>query len=63
MLDAMATAGEVAYEAYREAYEACKPEATASEDRLPAFRDLPSRVRVAFEASAQAVCRRYGAIY
>src|SRR5579885_3431989 len=27
------------------------------------YEELPARVRVAFEAAAQAVCRRYGAIY
>jgi hypothetical protein len=57
----METAGEVAYNAYREAYEAGQPE--VSSDRLPPFEELPARVRVAFEAAAQAVCRRYGAIY
>jgi hypothetical protein len=60
-MDAMATAGEVAYEAYREAYE--DGQAVVSSDRLPPFTELPARVRVAFEAAAQAVCRRYDAIY
>ena len=54
-MDAMATHGEVAYEAYREAYEAGQPE--ASSDGLPPFEELPARVRVAFEAAAQGVRR------
>jgi hypothetical protein len=57
----METAGEVAYNAYREAHEDGRAE--VSGDRLPPFEELPARVRVAFEAAAQAVCRRYGAIY
>ncbi|HZV04184.1 MAG TPA: hypothetical protein VE999_03755 [Gemmataceae bacterium] len=60
-MDAMATAGEVAYEAFREAYEDGLP--AVSSDRMPPFQELPARMRVAFEAAAQAVRKRYGAIY
>jgi hypothetical protein len=56
----METPGQVAYEAYRAA---AGGRSLAAGDPLPEFEDLPAAIRRAWEAVADAVCRRHGAIY
>ncbi len=54
------TRGEVAYNAYREA---AGGRSLATGDPLPDFEDLPATIRRAWQAAADAVCHRFGAIY
>lgn len=54
------TPGEVAYNAYRDSVGGRSMPSTAP---IPAFEDLSSGERKAWEAAAEAVCLRYGAIY
>ena len=56
----METPGRVAYEAYRDTAGGVS---LATGDPLPDFEDLRAPVRAAWEAAAEAVCLRYGAIY
>jgi hypothetical protein len=54
------TPGSVAYEAYRES---AGGRSLVSGDPLPQFDELPAQIRAAWDAAAQAVKLRYGAIY
>lgn len=56
----METPGKVAYDAYRQSTGGVS---LISGDRLPEFADLGAPIRAAWEAAAEAVRLRYGAIY
>jgi hypothetical protein len=56
----MDSPGQVAYEAY---HDVAGGVSLVSGDPLPAFAELPAAIRRAWEAAAEAVRLRYGAIY
>lgn len=56
----MESPGQIAYDAYKTA---TGGRSLVSGDPLPEFAQLPAPIRAAWEAAAEAVCLRYGAIY
>lgn len=54
------TPGKVAYDAY---CKAAGGKSLVSGQKLPEFEEQPAQIRAAWEAAADAVAKRYGAIY
>jgi len=59
-MDSTDSPGQVAYEAYRDVAGGVS---LVSGERLPEFAELNAAIRRAWEAAAEAVRLRYGAIY